>query len=103
MGGRTVALAAYAGGRAPADVRRSLIAYDVASGATTMTLGNGAGVTFTFDDADETTGIHHHTAGGGLIASYGYAYNDAGVRTSVVEGSGDVAAHVLQRSDRFER
>lgn len=46
-------------------------------------------MTFTFDDASQTTGIHHHTSGGTLIASYGYAYNDAGVPTSVVEGSGD--------------
>jgi len=45
--------------------------------------------TMGYDDASQVTLIRHSKSDDTQVAKYEYAYNDAGVRTSVLEGNGD--------------
>ena len=55
----------------------------------TLTYGNTARATYTYDWTARTTGIRHTKSDGTLLAGYEYSYSNAGIPTGVVEGSGD--------------
>jgi RHS repeat-associated protein len=61
--------------------------YDAASRTTVRSLANGARVSYTYDNADQLTFIGNHKSDGTLLSSFTYAYDPAGNRTSVVDGS----------------
>ena len=68
---------------------RTTWAYDAAGRATTITLANGTRTTMGYGDASQVTLIRHSKSDDTQVAKYEYSYNDAGVRTSVLEGNSD--------------
>jgi RHS repeat-associated protein len=61
--------------------------YDAASRTTVRSLANGARVSYSYDNADQLTFVGNHKSDGTLLSSFTYAYDPAGNRTSVVDGS----------------
>jgi YD repeat-containing protein/YVTN family beta-propeller protein len=73
-------------------------AYDTLSRRTGMTRPNGVATTYTYDPASQLTSLVH-TVGGVPIASFSYAYDPVGNRTSLtdLDGTHDYAYDALNR------
>lgn len=57
--------------------------YDAAGRRIQKSLGNGAYTIYQYDDMDRLTGLANHASDGNIQSQFKYAYNDAGLRTSM--------------------
>ena len=87
----------------PCGWQRRTWAYDAVGQVKTLTYGNTARATYTYDSTARTTGIRHSKSDGTLLAGYEYSYSSAGIPTGVVEGNGDRVTWTYDSAYRLTR